>query len=376
MSALLAVERFADHLINALNMPPGTVVPLLLRDCHNLAMPGLIVGLLVRHLGKIGDLLDPWLTHPSVRQLEIARATREGHLHVQGPDAQDVVGRDRRRLTPRDVAAEMTLRAMVAGDQARLDALAAAGDRLLANARADAEGDSDPNDRLVVAEGWASVFRPENYHTHRMPDGSIVVQYEPPEAVATALAPTAAQLTVGNEALRLQSTYSDYEHPDDWPTDTLLADIAIARRLAADPPLLGPLHPQDPVAAVAAAAIVSHALGSVTVGYDDLQWAADTILAAAVNPDVDDMSYESTMYPMAADRAAAKAVPSLLLEAFDNLTIHQTDIHDALTALATSLFDEVRTALVGGCAPVWTAPCTGDSEPAAPSLFDSIAPGP
>ena len=47
MSALLAVERFADHLI-ALGFKPGNVAALLLEDCHNLAMPGLVAGMLVR----------------------------------------------------------------------------------------------------------------------------------------------------------------------------------------------------------------------------------------------------------------------------------------------------------------------------------------
>src|SRR5437763_13089821 len=49
MSALLALERFIDHLLEKLNFPAQTIVELLLRDCHHLAIPGLAVGFLTRH---------------------------------------------------------------------------------------------------------------------------------------------------------------------------------------------------------------------------------------------------------------------------------------------------------------------------------------
>lgn len=362
ISALLAVEKFADELINQLQIPVARVVQLLLRDCHNLAMPGLAVGLLVRHRDKTGDLLDPWLTYPHVWSMEHRRITSE-HWHVQGSDDDDVPGRERRGLTPRDVGAEMTLRAMSAGDQARLDALAAVADQLLANARADLDDEADPGDWLVVVESWASVFRPDNYHVRHAPDGTLVVQYEPPEQVATALAPTTEQFNVSSEALRLQMTYSDRNsNREDWPTETLLADIALAQRLVADPPAYGPLRPEDPVTAVAAAAIVSHATGRITVADNDLQWAADTVLDAARHPYIDATSYEGTIYPMAADRAAAKSVPSLLLGPFDHLNLDTARISEALTALASSLYDEVRTAFVTGCDQVWMAECKPDSS--------------
>lgn len=356
MSALLAVERFADHLIGQLNLPPKAVVHLLLRACNNLAMPGLVVGLLIRQRDAASDLLDPWLACPDVWRLEFTRVTAEGHLHVQGRDADDVIGRDRRQFTPRDVAAEMTLRAMLAGDQPRLDVLATVADQLLAHAQtAVAE---DASDQLVVVQGWASVFRSENYPARRAPDGSVVVQYQPPAPVAEALAPTAADFQAGNEAARLELTYTDHDRPPDgWPADTLVADIALARQFAANPPASGPLHTAEPLTAVAAAAIVSHARAHLAVPDDDLSWAADTVMTAAIAPHLDVLSYEGTTYPMAADRSAAKAVPSLLLAPFHHLGLDADRLQEALAALATSQYDEVRTTFVAGCAPVWNAPC-------------------
>ncbi|MET9608380.1 hypothetical protein ABZZ17_25555 [Streptomyces sp. NPDC006512] len=361
MSALLAVEQFSDHLIDKLNIPPKRVVDLLLQSCNNLAMQGLVVGLLIRHLEAASDLLDPWLVSPVVWSLEFDRAAAEGRFHVRGSDPEDAVGENRRRLTPRDAAAEMTVRAIIAGDQPRLDALAEIADQLVENAQT--ELDNDPDDQLLVVQGWASVLRSENYHARRAPDGPVVIQYEPPVPVAEALVPSIVDFKVGSEALRLELTYFDHgEHPDGWPADTLLADISLARQIAADPPTSGPLHPEDPLAAVAAAAIVSYARGLCSIPDDDLRWAAASVLAAAVNPKFDVMSYEATTYPMAADRSAAKAVPSLLLPQFDHLGIDPVRIEEALTALATRLYHEVRTAFVAGCALVWPAPCTDTQD--------------
>jgi hypothetical protein len=180
MSALLSVERFADHLVDALGLPMEQVVQVLLRDCQNLAMPGLVVGLLVRHLDRAGDLLDRWLARPELWRLEFSRAATEGRLHVQGADAQDLVGRDRRRFSFRDVAAEMTVRAMGAGDAPRLAALAEVADELLQRAR-DLIGDGpDTAEEMAAVEGWAGTFRPENYRAQGADDGGVIIQYEAP----------------------------------------------------------------------------------------------------------------------------------------------------------------------------------------------------
>ncbi len=361
ISALLAVERFADHLVDTLGVSTRAVVQLLLRDCHNLAMPGLVYGLLVRHLDSSGDLLDAWLTNPMLWSLEFSRTSTEGVLHVQGPDPDDLVGPARRHRTPRDVGAEIVLKAIRDGDTGRLNAATAVADQLIANARALLADDADGTDQIVVVESWASVLRPENYHAHDVA-GGVVVQYEPPTPIAEALAPAAAEFTVTNDALRLQLTYaSRNDASGGWPTETLQQDIALGRQLAANPPAYGPLHPEDPIAAVAAAAVRTHAAGGVVVSDDDLRWAIDTILSAALHPRVDAMSYESTTYPMGADRAAAKAVPSLLRAVFDHLDLDRTRIGEALTGLAGSLFNEVRTAFVAGAAPVWSEPCGPDA---------------
>ncbi|EWM09705.1 hypothetical protein [Kutzneria sp. 744] len=364
ISALLAVERFADHLVS-LEVPLMTVVEWLLRDCNNLAMPGLVVGFLIRHLNRAGDLLDEWLTAPDIWDLEFARATQEGLHHAHGADPEDVVGRDRRRFTPRDVAAEMTVRAAAAGDQVRLTALSAIGDQLLANARAALRDNPHPEQSLATVEGWASGFRLENYRTQSMPNGSVAVEYQAPEPVAAARAESAADFDAGHEVLRLQMTYGARTIPEDWPAQSLSDDIAVARHFATAPPRRGAVRTVDAVTAVAAAAVANHARALAIISDTDLRWAAETLLTAAAEPPVGRFDVESTTYPVAADRAAARALPSLLLPPFLHLDVDRTRLTEALTALAVSMFDEVRLTFVAGCTPVWTAPCAdNDTSPA------------
>ena len=57
-SALQALERVCDQLIE-IGIPIKTVVSILLDGCENLAMAGLVVGLLVRHLEHADRLLEP-----------------------------------------------------------------------------------------------------------------------------------------------------------------------------------------------------------------------------------------------------------------------------------------------------------------------------
>jgi hypothetical protein len=356
MSALLAVERFADHLVDALGVPLEKVVELLLRDCHNLAMPGLVVGLLVRHLDRAGVLMDRWVVQPELWRLEFSRAATEGRLHVQGPDAPDLVGRDRRRYSFRDVAAETTLRAMGAGDGARLATLAGLADELVERARALIGDGPDTSEEMATVEGWAATFRPENYRAERAEDGGVIIQYEHPEEVASALAPGMASLARGNDAIRLQMKYAQAEDRV-APADTLTDDLALAKDLAERPPEHGPLDPADPVAAVAAAAVLAHAQGRAAVPDDDLRWAADVLVEVAMSPQHDHMSFESSTYPWGADRSAAVGLPSLLLPAFDGIGLDRPKVEEALRECTTSLFDEVRASFGVGVRPVWAAPC-------------------
>jgi hypothetical protein len=355
MSALLALERFCDHLVDQLEIQLEKVVEMLLHDCHNLAMPGLVAGILVRHLESAETLLDDWLSDPRIWQLEFGRAVAEGSLHIQGPDDRRLVGRDRRRFSFRDVAAQMTVTSMFEGNSDRLAVLAATGEELIRKARAGGYEDEE----LVAVEGWAAGFRSENYKARRFEGGEVGYEFEPPNEVASVLQNRLQALSKTNRILGLKLKYTASEDRS-GPVDSLGEDIEIARKLACDQAVEADPFGPDGIAAVAAAGIVAHAEERATVSSDDLAWASEVLVDAAMGPRVDDMSFESTTFPDGADRSAAAALPLLLLPRFEGLDARA--IEDALMHCALSIFDEVRAALVVGLRPVWKAPCHRTSE--------------
>ncbi|MFE2032840.1 hypothetical protein ACFXBB_06150 [Streptomyces scopuliridis] len=357
MSALMAVERLADQLVGIVGAPLDRVVQLLLRDCNNLAMPSLVVGFLVRHLEQGGHLLDDWMRNPAVWQLEFARAAGEGALHVQGPDAPDLVGRERCRSTLRDVAAELTIRAAAANDQTRLDELADIGEELVRRAEglvADSQGGEEADRFVTSVRGWAATFRPENYRQQTDESGNLTVQYEHPEPLATRLRPEAEMLARTSEALRLQNTYARSADRA-APVDTLLADIGVAQSFGDDLPD-ATLNRFDPIAAVAAAAAVAQAQGRIRVPVDDLCWATDVLIGAISEPSRAEY-VESSFYSTGADRSAATGLPALLAAAVDVTELDRQAIISALERCTTNHFDEVRIAFALGTERIWTAPC-------------------
>jgi hypothetical protein len=356
LSALLAVERWADQLLDQLHVPISDVMELLLRDSHNLAMPGLAVGLLVRHPELAGNQLDRWLARPELWRLEAARAAGEGPgtLHVQGPDPAGLHGQNRRGLRFHDVATELTVRAMLDGDQERLAALAAIGDELVRRATGLAAGRDDAEQQVASAEGWAAILHPENHHLVSDED-DIRFEYRLPGDVAQNLAGPQESLERAMAALRLQNTYTRFSVWD-APTDTLTADLVTARDLAADPPP-GPVHPADPIAAVAAAAVAAHARGCAALPEEDLRWSAEVLIEVATHPWADPVSSEWSRYSMGADRSAATALPCLLLPEFDDIRPTLAGLEEALRRSGASVPDEVRMIFARAAAPVWAAPC-------------------
>jgi len=352
MSALLALERFCDNLIETAKFPLEKVAEILLRDCNNLAMPGLVVGLLVRHLDGVGELLDSCLEDPRVWQLEFGRVVSEGHLHVQGADDSELAGRERRRWSFREVAAQMTIMARVNGDEERLAKLGQIADKLVCNAREEGY----VGDELAAVEGWAAGLRSSNYKAEPHEGGGIAIEFEPPEEVASALRSSLESISRTNTVLGLHLKYTKAQDRS-APGDDLLDDLELARRLAENPDAMGDFFAPDAIAAVAAAAIVAHARGAIVVPDEGLSWAAGVLIEAAVNPRIDQMSFESTSHGDGADRSAGAALPLLLLPCFDQLGNDPTRLQEALSGCGQSLFDEVRAAAVCGYRDLWSAEC-------------------
>ncbi|WP_280424408.1 hypothetical protein [Nocardia carnea] len=360
MSALLALERFTDHLLEKLHLPAQAIIGLLLRDCQNLAVPGLVVGFLARHPDAAGTLLDPFLASPAIWHLDISRVTGDYGFRVRDADADRLTGFDRRKYTFHEIVGEMVINARLTANDERLAQLQLVGLKLIETARAELGNAGADAEYLAVVESWAEEFRFENYRLTRHGD-QVAVQFERPEQIRAVLAPHDAEIQTTNTLYELQNRYAHHnDDPNSWPIDRLGEDLATARRLADDQAPDGILWPENALVAVAAAAVRAHAIGLATLDASNVTWAADTVLWAAENPQIDGMSHSSSMFSMGADRAAAASAPLLLLAPFDDLELDRSRVENSIQSLATSLFDEVRSIYVRGCELVWVAPCEID----------------
>ena len=132
-SALQALERMCDQLIK-INVPITTLVSMMLDGCESLAMVGLVVGLLVRHLEDANDLLDSYLVEPIVWHHEFARVVHESNRLAA--DSEGLVAPERRTWSLREAAMFIGVRS--AGKRAT--ELRALGVKLVANARPPHQG--------------------------------------------------------------------------------------------------------------------------------------------------------------------------------------------------------------------------------------------
>ena len=128
MSALQALERVCDQLIR-IGIPVATIVATLLDGCESLAMVGLVVGLLVRHLEAADRLLDPYLAEPRAWHHEFGRVVNESSGLAASSDG--VVQAERRDWSLREAAMWL----VVQGDGLGRMNCAEFGEQLVATAR-------------------------------------------------------------------------------------------------------------------------------------------------------------------------------------------------------------------------------------------------
>ena len=374
LSALQALERAGDQLIE-IGVPIGTLVSILLDGCENLAMVGLVVGLLVRHLERAGNLLDPYLTEPLIWRYEFARVVHEANGFAAG--SEGLVAPERRKWSFRDTAMFMVLRA----NGERAAELRALGEVLVANARrltgqerehkstdVNASGEF-ADQQLAPVRAWASSLDRTSYRAHEAPDG-IYVQTTPPDDVAEALQASNKDLELANEVTRLFVRYHiklKKESAEPIGQGELAADIATARKLIENPPSLSVHGPWDAPTLVAAAALEAHLLDGVALSEEALSFAAGTVLRVGegeAGPRL--FEFEDTLFDWGADRSAARILPLLFLPVSAQLRA-VLDEEDEWTTferasraginLARAVADEVRLHLARGLDHVWKTPC-------------------
>ena len=376
MSALQAVERACDQLIEA-DVPIMAVVSMLLEGCQNLAMVGLIVGLLVRHLPDSGDLLEPYLAEPRMWSYEFTRVVHEGS--GLSANTEGVTAPERRRWSLRETAAFM----VISASDERAAELRAVGERLITNARsqmelalADQMGSVGTrisetiDEQLVVVRGWASGLDRENYAAHETSDG-YYIQATPPEEVSQALEEGSENIARAQQAMGLQHRYyfnAGTQSAEPVESAQLSDDIAAAKELLENPPSVGADNAWDVAALVAAAALEAHLLYGIKLTHDELEFSAKIVLRIAEGEtSPPQFESEGVFFGWGANRSSARTIPLLLLPAATRLrtAIDAEDGSATLrraTAAATNCAqypaDEVRFHLAQGVEHLWEEPCT------------------
>ena len=378
-SALQALERACDQLIDA-GAPIGIMVSILLDSCENLAMVGLVVGILVRHLEEAEDLLDQYLAEPLIWEFEFVRAAGEASGLAAG--SEGLAAPERRNWSLREVAGRMILLA----DDERAETLGAVRESLVANARrliepTRCDGPSAGQDEaeeslereLAKFRGWASALNRDRYRLIESSDG-LRVQAMPPEDVTEALRPEAEEMQRAHDHFRLLNRYlirpAD-EHTGAIGAEQLAVDIATARELLENPPPLSADQRWDTPAMVAAAALEAHLTRGVDLSPDALAFAAETVLQIGEGeawPREDEI--ETTYFEQGADRSAARVLPLLLLPKAERLrglldgADGQATLINATAAghrLAQAVAYEVQLHLARGLDHLWDTPCAEDS---------------
>lgn len=323
-SALQALERVCDQWIKK-DTPIKDLISILLVNCENLAMIGLIIGLMIRHLEKAGSLLDTYLIEPLIWNYELTRVTVERMYLGPAVNSNRLVAEERRFWSLREVAMSMVIRA----NDERAEELKSLGQRLIANAsrqfglmtdheRIEVRTDvTEPlYGEMAKVRAWASSLDRSTFKSQMTPDG-LKITTVPPEDVTEALQDHSEDLDRVKSVLGLRTRYlikPGQIHVKPPGADKLEADISIARELLENPPSLSASRPWDDPVMVAVTALETHFLHGTPLSKEALFFAADTVIRvgfgeAGRSPH----EIESTYFEAGADRSAARAIPLLFL---------------------------------------------------------------
>jgi len=371
MSALQALERVCDQLIES-GIRMGTIVAILVDGCSNLAMLGLVVGLLMRHLKTGERLLDPYLAEPEAWFAEFHRVINEG-AGLAAP-SEGLVAPERRRWTLRDAARFLAERA----DDTRAEELRSIGDRLIANARRLIESDLESGgviddhsvqEQLASVRAWASELDRDRYEGKPKESG-LIFQNRPPDSVKQTLSSRNLEFERTNSAIRLINRYrmdSQRAQAVVVSPGELATDLAEAQKLLDSPLETSVSDPWDGPTAVAAHAIEAYLLGGVAFPNELLLFAVNTVLRVGAGEGLPrPLEYAETYFQLAANRSAARVLPLLLLpvaadfralaDGSDGLGTLELAVSGG-TALARAVANEVRVQLARGLDHVWQVPC-------------------
>jgi hypothetical protein len=346
MTALFCLEMVADECV-AVGLSPRELSSRVLQHATTLASPGLVYGFLVRHIETTTDELDGFLAEPAIWTLEFGRTASEGRLHVQGRDPDTLVGRDRRKWPPREVAMHLVFDAARKGDTQSIERLREVGKRLIAAAGGETAS--------AHVRQWAAYLDWGKYSVEPHGNG-YAIQVHPDKEIVKALESAQAQSAKVFEMYRLMNKYR--------PKQPTSYRFGLAEFTAGDQPETDIQIARGPVAEIeegmdlsrtaisgVAGAVVASAAHERSHFAGALPWAVSVLIDSLLNPFLDNVSSERSVHPDGADRKAALALPLVLLLDFGHLTESGSTkdavelermVEKALRGAAASFFVEVR----------------------------------
>ena len=378
MSALQALERMCDQLIKA-GIPIKNLITLLLKGCENLAMVGLVVGILVRHLEATDELLDRYLTEPIIWPLEFWRVGSEDS--GLAADSEGIEASERRKWSLREAAMVMVVKA----EDERAAVLQDLAGTLIERARRgfgqgysidaneeETRGSKDIEQQLATVKGWASYLDRSSFQVHESSDG-LRVQATPPEEVAQTLQQRNEELERVAQEHRLRDRYffkrNEADSKDIEP-DELAADLDTGRNLLEVRRSHSGHDRWEVPALVAATALEAYLLHRVAIPDDALTFATDTIIRVSEGEaSPQPLEFDGTYFELGADRSAGRVLPLLLMPAAAQLRKAfdegdgSTTFRRASSAglkIAQAVVCEARLHLARGLDHLWATPCVQD----------------
>ncbi len=356
MSALMALDRWLDQLVQGRVMPVRRAAELVLRRVGTVAGAGLAYGILVRHLDEISDELDGFLASPLVWELENGRTVAD----MMFRRSNELPGEEHLKLSPAQVAMSLVIDAKRRGDNAAAARLQAVAGRLRSAA-------TDVIDDLTL-RFWADHLDCERFVLVR-DGGQAAVEVQPSEAIRQELERRRGRSDLASKQYELLNRYALHQDlpgrigpPALTEPSQLASDLQTARSLLdhadCSTQRLGGVY------AVAAAAVCAAANGTL-VAVEELCWSVDLLTEVVLDcPAHLDADVSDTIQPWEGSRQAALALPRSLLPTVALLataplgTERVGRIREAVLRCSAHPVHEVRAYAAEGLRPLWSAPCS------------------
>ncbi|MFE3254589.1 hypothetical protein ACFXPS_07270 [Nocardia sp. NPDC059091] len=349
-AGLSALKRYAESLIESEVQPIGRVVEMLLGNCHNLAMPGLVVSLLIDHLDQVQDELDCWLRQPEVWNLE--RHGLLSHRFMTKTEGGQELLAQRTEVTLSVAVWRLVTAALIGRSDEYMQLLGGIGAELLQRSERLTQQDAE------YTRACAALLDAGNYRLRTDNDVVVVVDLlttlpalvEVPEEQEPSSDEISWQ-TMNRIGLRYMLGREDV-------LPHIAGDLRTVRALECDLPTVDSDKTiRNTIAQVSLAAVVAHARSAIRFGDDDIHWATTRLLAASADQFMPRLGFEHTLSGLASSPSTSHGLLYLFSANFHHVPLDFECLNDALEMCVKEPLSNFGKALEDGTSELWEAPC-------------------